>query len=272
MPFISPQGWRLELAGHIFVIRDLRQPEDPMTTSTEERRRGGIASSQVEYQMRFRDIVSRAADHRDVRPDQPTTVGPFLTISREAGSGGAEVARLVGERLGWAVLDRELVDSLASDLELAPRVLELLDETRANWFSETLLNLFNSRLVAQHSYVELLGKVIALASSAEPVVIVGRGANLILPNERGMCVRIVAPKAVRVTNLARAAGLDETTASRQIDEIDAGRAGFIRRNFHRDVSDSALYDLVVNTGSFGIDGSAELVVRSLTIRGLSEVS
>ena len=87
-----------------------------MTTSSEERRHGGIATSQVEYQMRFHDIMARAAAHADPEVKHQKIFEPFLTISREAGSGGAEVARRVGDRLNWAVLDKELVDSLASDL------------------------------------------------------------------------------------------------------------------------------------------------------------
>ncbi len=240
-----------------------------MTTSTEERRRGGIATSQVEYQMKFRDIVARAGARAADELRDRGSFGPFLTISREAGSGGAEVARRVAARLGWAVLDKELVDCLASDLKLEPRVLRLIDETRANWFSETLLNLFNSRLVAQQSYVELLGKVVALAASDEPVVIVGRGAHLILPHEHGLYVRVIAPRPTRLTELARIEDVDQSTAEKRLDEIDADRQGFIRRNFRRDVSDASLYDLVVNTETLGFDGSAEVIIRSLEIRGLT---
>lgn len=235
-----------------------------MSTSTEELRRGGIATSQVEYQMRFRDIVTRAA--ADARRHE-RELGPYLTISREAGSGGERVARLVGEKIGWSVLDKELVELLAADLKLEPRLLELMDETRANWFSETLLNLFNTRLVVQQGYVELLGKVVALAASAEPVVIVGRGAHLILPGERGLRVRIIAPRSQRLERLAQAEGLAVSAADDRLDEIDADRQKFVRRNLRRDLSDPADFDLVVNTGVFGIDGSVEVIVRALGVRG-----
>jgi cytidylate kinase len=239
-----------------------------MSTSTEERRRGGIASSQVEYQMRFRDIMARAGARAPTELDRERVVGPFVSVSRQAGSGGAEVARRIGERLGWAVLDKELVERLAGDLKLEPRLLALLDEKRANWFSETLLNLFNSRLVEQRGYVELLGKVMALAALAEPVVIVGRGAHLVLPREHGFCVRIIAARAARVQRLSRSTGLSETAAEKRLDEIDANRRGYIRRNFRQDVADPSLYDLVVNTGSFGVDQCVELIIQAMELRGV----
>ena len=240
-----------------------------MASSTEERQRGGVATGLVEYQMRFREIVSRAARGAAEVPVAPRPFGPFLAISREAGSGGAEVARRVGERLGWPVLDRELVNGLAEDLKLEPRVLELMDETRSNWFSETLLNLLNSRLVLQHSYVDLVGKVMALAASAGPVVVVGRGSNLILPPDCGLRVRIIAPREARIAATAHTEGLEERAAAKRVDEIDGNRQDFIRRHFKVDAADPTLYDLVVNTGTFGIAGSVELVVRSLELRCLS---
>lgn len=239
-----------------------------MSVSTEERRRGGIATSQVEYQMRFRDLIARAAEPAGAEVVGPVC-GPYLTVSREAGSRGAEVAQRVGDRLGWSVLDRDLVDRLAEDLELEPGVLELLDERRANWLSETLLNLFNSRLVAQHGYIELLGKVLAIAASSGPVVIVGRGAHLILPPDRGFRVRVVAPRDDRVRWIAARDGIDSRSAERRLDEIDAGRHGFVARNFRHNPAEPSLYDLTLNTATLGIDGSVELVVEALKLRGLA---
>lgn len=238
-----------------------------MPTSPEERRQGGVATSQVEYQMRYRDLIARAAAQTGTEL-KGTTCDRFLTISREAGSRGAEVAQRTGARLGWAVLDKNLVEQLAGDLELEPRVLELLDETRINWFSETLLNLFNSRLVAQHGYIELLGKVIALAAAAEPVVIVGRGAHLILPPDAGLRVRVVAPGTSRVQWTSTSESLDLQTAESRVSAIDADRHGFISRNFQQDSTDASLYDLVLNAASLGVDGCVGLIIRALELRGM----
>ncbi|MEE4273064.1 MAG: cytidylate kinase-like family protein [Thermoanaerobaculales bacterium] len=238
-----------------------------MPTSTEERRQGSIATTQVEYQMRFHDLISRVAASREAALDQPTC-GPFLTVSREAGSKGALVARQVAQRLGWAVLDKELVEQLASDLEVEPGLLDLLDERRANWFSETLLNLFNTRLVAQHGYVEQVSKVIALAAATEPVVIVGRGAHLILPADAGFRVRIVATWESRVHWIAQREDLDLKSAEKRISDIDADRQGFIVRNLRQDATDPSLYDLTLNTARLGVAGCVELIVRAMELKNL----
>ena len=213
-----------------------------------------------------RELLRRAA----VQPNTAAepVLGPYLTISREAGSRGADVARRVGRSLGWSVLDRELVQDLAERVGLEPRLLELMDETRINWFSETLLNLFSSRLLLQDSFVSMLSRSMALAAFERPVVIVGRAGNLVLTPDRGLRVRIVAPREMRVAVLLDREGLDLRSAGRHLDRLDAGRVDFVRRHFHCDPTDPGLYDLVVNVIAFGVDGTAELICHALEVRGL----
>ena len=227
-----------------------------------------IAAEPAEFRMRFQGLLERAASVAAVETEP--IPGPYLTISREAESGGSEIARRVGKQLGWTVLDRVLVHDLARRLELEPRLLELMDETRVGWFSETLLNLFNSRLVLQDSYVSMISRVIALAAFEGKTIIVGRGANLVLLPDGGLRVRVVAPHALRLAALAEREGLDRKAAGGRLDEIDAGRADFVRRHFHADARDATYYDLVIDSACFGLGGSTDLICRALELRGLIE--
>ena len=225
-----------------------------------------VAAEPADFRMRLQGVLERAAAAGD--SEKVPVPGPYVTISREAESGGAEIALQIGTRLGWSVLDRELVNELARRLELEPRLLQLMDETNVGWFSETLLNLFNSRLVLQNSYVSMLSRVIALAAFDGRVIIVGRGANLVLPPDDGLRIRVVAPRALRLAALAERENLDRRTAGVRLDEVDSSRAEFIRRQFHADLRDATLYDLVVDSARFGFGGSAELIYRALELRAL----
>lgn len=225
-----------------------------------------VAAEPADARMRFQVLLERAASVDEKR--RTPVPGPYLTISREAGSGGAEIARRVGSHLGWSVLDRDLVNGLAERLELEPKLLELMDETRVGWFSETLLNLFNSKLVLQDSYVSMLSRVIALAAFEGRVIVVGRGANLVLPPDDGLRVRVIAPRALRMASLAKREGLDRKVAAARLDEVDTNRANFVRRHFHTDASDAANFDLVIDAARFGLGGSADLICHSLELRGL----
>jgi hypothetical protein len=229
---------------------------------------GAVAAEPADFRMRLQAVLERAASP-SAAVEEPV-LGPFLTISREAESGGAEIAKRVGKLMGWPVLDRELVQVLAESLELEPRLLELMDETRVGWFSETLLNLFNSRLVLQDSYVALLSRVIALAAYDGPVVIVGRGANLVLPPQSGLRVRVIAPRHLRQQALAVREGLDERAAGDRLDELDRSRREYVKRHFRCDPDDATGYDMVINSASFGLGGSADLICRALELRGLAE--
>jgi hypothetical protein len=227
-----------------------------------------IAAEPAEIRMRFQGLLERAASAPEAETEP--IPGPYLTISREAESGGSEIARRVGELLGWTVLDRVLVHDLARRLELEPRLLELMDETRVGWFSETLLNLFNSRLVLQDSYVSMISRVIALAAFEGKTIIVGRGANLVLLPDGGLRVRVVAPRSLRLAALAEREGLDHKTAGVRLDEIDSSRADFVRRHFHADPRDATNYDLAIDSACFGLGGSVDLISRALELRGLTE--
>lgn len=236
------------------------------TQSSVERQWGLVSAEPAEFRLRFQELLKRAAAQAEISVEP--VFGPYLTISREAGSGGAEVARLVGLLLGWPVLDRELVQDLAERVGLEPRLLELMDETRINWFSETLLNLFNSRLLLQDSFVSMLSRGMALAAFENPVVIVGRAGNLVLTPDRGLRVRIVAPREMRVAVLLDREGLDLRSAGRHLDTLDASRIDFVRRHFHCDPTDPQHYDLVINVALCGVDGAAEIIGRALEVRGL----
>jgi cytidylate kinase len=225
-----------------------------------------VVAQPADFRMRFQGLLERAASA--AQTEKALRAGPYLTISRQAESGGAEIARRVGDRLDWAVLDRELVHELAQRLELEARLLKLMDETKIDWFSETLLNLFNSRLVLQDSYVAMLSRVIAVEAFNGRVVVVGRGANLVLPPEYGLRVRIVAPRALRLAALTEREGLSRKAASAQLDEIDASRADFVRRHFHVDSNEPSAYDMVLDSARFGLGGTTDLICRALELRGL----
>jgi hypothetical protein len=258
------RGWRRRRRRTIFLIRG----EITMVKSPQERQTGGVAVKPAELQMRFHDILSRSAVDRRAHEFRKEDFGPFLTISRQAESGGAEVARAVGSRLGWSVLDKELVEDLAERLKLAPQLLALMDETKSDWFRDTMLNLLNSRLVLQDSYVAMLGRVILLAAFDGRVVIVGRGAHLMLPRQHGLRVRVVAPIEVRVARLQERERLDAASAENRIERIDRSRAEFLRRHFHTGSDESQLFDLILDAATFGIQGTADMICRALELRGL----
>ena len=180
------------------------------------------------------------------RRDTGAGIGPYLTISREAGAGGSQIARLVGEAIGWEVLDRKLLECVAERYHTSPAVLELVDETTTNWITEIFGNWLDPASVSQMQYVCRLSRVILMAARAGKVIYVGRGAQFVLPHERGLSVRIVAPQKYRVQQIMERRHLSFEEARDYVVKTDAGRQECARQYFHHDIADPHLFDLVVN--------------------------
>ena len=86
----------------------------------------------------------------------------------------------------------------------------------------------------------------------------------------GLRVRVVADRALRIASLAEREGLEHKAAAQRLDEVDASRSNFVRRNFHADLRDMANFDLVIDAARFGLGGCVDLISHSLMLRGLSD--
>jgi hypothetical protein len=239
-----------------------------MVKTPEERIRN-IEVRAADLQGRFHELLTRAAKESwATRAVPEERLGPYITISRQAATGGVEIARIVTMRWNWSLLDKEVVEAIAKRLRVSPRMLELMDETGGNWFSDSLLTLLEPRLTMQDSYVSMLRSILLLAAYQGRVVIVGRGGNFLLPREFGLSVRLVAPRESRLARLCQQEGLEPRAAARRLDELDRSRTSFVKRHFHHDPDDPSHYDLIVDSSTFDYEASADLVCRAAELRGL----
>ncbi len=219
----------------------------------------------AERQMHAHSLLEQIAQQSGTkwRVDQPPPrLGEYITISREAGAGGAEVAELLGKKLGWEVLDKKLVERVAQRYHLPKPMLERLDETASNWAVDAFGSWFDSQTVSHEKYVVRLGRVILAAARRGNVILVGRGAHLILPRDQGLAVRIIASLKHRVARIARQFGFGEAQARQYLAEIDRGRREFVMRYFHHDINDPQWFDLVLRVDRIGPEGAAELIAET----------
>jgi len=186
----------------------------------------------------------------------------IITITREYGAGGGEVARKLAESLGWELLDRELLHQAAEVEHVPDAELERLDEkalTMANRFS----------LHPPHQkYVHGLRAAVENAAERGNVVLVGRGARHLLSERSGtLHLRLVAPKPWRAQRMSQLEGwpLDESMA--RCTEMDRIRSRFARYFFGDKASQPTEYDLVFNTERVPLDDVVAAVAA--IIRGIS---
>jgi hypothetical protein len=232
--------------------------EDPKILAAAERQMQAwsMTASGEDRGVRLKNIQQLSAQVHD-----------YLTISREAGAGGSAVAEIVGRRLGWEVLGKELLDRIAKRFHSNRSMLDLVDETPSNWVYDVFGAWMDGKVIAHETYVAQLSRVVLAAAKHGSVVFIGRGVQFLLPREKGFAVRLVAPPQFRIENLMRLKGLTAAEAQRYLHEADQGRLAFGRRFFQHDVTDPHLYDLVVNTGRLGTEAAAELILAAMKRRG-----
>jgi cytidylate kinase len=195
----------------------------------------------------------------------PESVPPPFTValSRDAGAGGTEVARAVGERLGWPVYDRELLQRVAEGMGLRPEVLEKVDERHKGWLQRCLEYFVASPPVAGDAYACRLAEALLSLAARGECVIVGRGAAQVLPAESTLRVRLVGSFPARVLAVQRRHGASAEEAERRVAATDAERRRFVQEYFHKDPSDAGLYDLVLNSTRFTAGQCVDFIVEAL---------
>jgi cytidylate kinase len=226
----------------------------------------------AERQMRSHEMASEIEAHRAHETHEPYRmrhqVGPFIAISREAGAGGSEVGRILGQRLGWEVLDKNLVDRIAMHCHKPSSMMELVDETASSWITDVLGPWLDSAVVPHEQYVAKLTRIVMAAARRGNVVLVGRGAWFLLRRDAGLAVRLIAPLDFRIKRMMEIKHIGAAEARTYCEQTDHGRRVFVQRYFHHDIDDPHLYDLILNTGQMGVEGAAEQILMAMTARKL----
>lgn len=198
-----------------------------------------------------------------------------VTISREYGSGGGEIAARLAKRLSWRLIDRHIAIEIAKLLGESVEEMQARDEHAPGLAAVLADNLrwaapipgwmpARSTDEEQRRYRQALGLVVDRAVEVGDVVIVGRGAQALLAGRRDVLhVRVVAPLDRRVAYVAVREGLDQDAARTRIQHKDADRVHYLLIAEHRDPSDPLLYDVTINTGVLTLDDAVDLIAGAL---------
>ena len=112
-------------------------------------------------------------------------------------------------------------------------------------------------------FSRMLMRVIGTIGRHGKAIIVGRGANFVLPPEKRFRVRIVAPLEWRVNCVAESYNVSKNEARQRVIRTESDRQAFIRKYFHSDISDTANYDMVLNTGTLSIEKAAAVICNAV---------
>ncbi len=215
------------------------------------------------------ELADRQGRFREVRrlseqetPHRAVAEGPWIAVSRELGSGGGELARLLGEALGWRVYDRELLSAVAEETHNDALALERFDEKGVREFGEYIAPFILHDDPGQARVLIGLRHVIHRIGREGQAVFVGRGANFVLHPAGGLRVRAVGSAAERAETIATAEGIAVHEARRRVARSDEAQRKFVRQAFQREIEDPAAYDLVLSPLALGLPAAAAAIVAA----------
>jgi len=200
---------------------------------------------------------------------------PIVTISRQYGSGGSEVAERVAKALAWHLYDNAMVDEVARRLgisteevsareERVPSLPERIATAMALGVPEVMPTVADlATEPSEERIVEVTKRVIEEAVQAGPAVLVGRGAQCMLAARAdALHVFCYAPPEVLASYVITNFGASPAEAHRIVAEKNHQREQYVKRYWKRNWRDLANYHLCLNTAWLGLDGAADVVVQA----------
>ncbi len=194
------------------------------------------------------------------KPKEKPRLRPIITVSRGYGAHGEEVASKLAELTGFQLLDREILDAIINDIGIQNKMVELFDEDTRSELESWFYGMITGRIVDKSDYLKSLTKTIGSILKYGETVIVGRGANVIVGQDKGFHLRVTASMKKRADTIVGRLGISYEKAFKQIVESDKRKAAYFKKSFGVDINDLTLYDLVISTDSLSVDDVVELAL------------
>ena len=181
----------------------------------------------------------------------------IITINRECGSGGGEIARLLGKKLGVKVYDRRILDSVAQQFDLSVEKIERIKAQKTTWWDD-FCRFYQQFGAVSSSYDTLLeatplsvyhaeARLMRELAAKESCIIIGRaGFHVFRDEPNAVHILIIADKDARIDRIAHKQNLSREEAEKVINDIDNRRDTFVKNVTEKSRLDAHNYDLVIN--------------------------
>lgn len=188
----------------------------------------------------------------------------IISISREVGSLGNEIAEAVTKKLGYELIEKSQISEALSEHGFMASDVDKLDEKKPS--------IWQILTKQKNIFDHLIRSTVYDFAARDNVVIVGRGAQIILKGVPGtLHVRITAPYDTRVHRIMEQMEYEYLNAERLIRLSDRDSSGYIRTYFDADWDDSTLYDLVINTRNLSLNTVVDLITEAANSIKLNKI-
>ena len=198
----------------------------------------------------------------------------IITINRESGSGGGEIARLLGEKLGLKVYGRAILQSVADHFNATLEDMDRVKAQRANWWNDfcnfyrqfdTSSRAGNSNpeatpLTLYYSEARLLRE---LAEQESCIIVARAGFHLFRDYPNALHLLIMADRDARIARIAAKQNLSPEEAAKVIDKTDKARDTFVKTVAETSRYDARNYDFVLNVTNMPTEAVAQFLADNI---------
>lgn len=198
----------------------------------------------VAVQNYFREWEKRklSMKREKTKPEWP----PTICFSRQIGIGVLETADILAKKIGYRVIDREILEHVAKDKQLSEKTVAFLNEQYPDIITEYLSWIVGEKAFAKSESTQALFRAILFFATSEPSIFVGRGAYLLLPREHVLAIRFIVSKEHRIKRLARILNIKEKESAERLEQIDKEQRIFFRQVYGKKQIALDEFDMVVN--------------------------
>ena len=204
------------------------------------------------------------------------TTNTIITIGRQYGSAGRQIGRALAKELGVACYDKELLDRAAKEIGICQELFENHDEKPTNSFLYSLVMdtysfgyssaAFSDMPINQKVFLAQFETIKKIASEG-PCVMIGRCADYALAEfDNCISVFIHADLQTRIRRIATLYDLTDAKAKEKILKSDKRRASYYNYYTSKRWGDANGYDLCIDSGKFGIDGSVQFLKQAILLK------
>lgn len=189
----------------------------------------------------------------------------IISIGREFGSGGHEIAEKLAKHYDMPLYDHNLLDKIAEERNLNSEELKPYDEVQDGVFHRRVRGMSSSMTehVAQLQFDYLKEK----ATTGESFVVVGRCSETVLKDNKGLIAIFVnGDKDQKVARVSKKYELSESQAADLMKKKDRARKMYHNINCDSKWGDSRNYELVINSSKLGVDKSVQMLIQYIDAR------
>ena len=210
------------------------------------------------------------ATETETRSESERTRLPVITLSRDHGSGGDEIAAGLAERLGIEIYDEEILDAISKHANVNPSLLEDLHEKVSGKSDAWLYSVVFGESVSRDDYLRYL--VTAIRSLYRMGgIIKGRGGHVILAGRHIFRVRIIGSVDVCAKRIAHQDNMGLNEAKKVVRETNRKRGRLIWKLFNSRLNDASNFDIVINTDHFSDYGQVvDIIMQCMRSLGYAQ--